>query len=360
MNRKLTYLLFAAILVAILAAPSAAQARAASDARAEAPTLAGLDPGNLAALRTRTAAVAPRRLVETSWSGGTYTATNGESVSVYVSTRYPDSEAVARQWADFFAALPHGTELALLRAYIAPLDEVQRMCWSDDVVGCYGNQKLVTIGDTSAGISPTSVATHEYGHHIAANRVNAPWAALTWGTKRWATYARICSRVQAGSAFPGDEGLNYSFNPGEAFAESYRVLVETNGTAVGYDWPIVDPSFLPDAQALAAVREDVVTPWTGATTKKISGKFLRGSRTWSTQVATLLDGDLRLRVTAPGGGGDDVALLSGDGQTVLATGSWDSSGGKSIEYRVCGARSVKVRITRGTTAARFTLRVVVP
>jgi hypothetical protein len=26
-------------------------------------------------------------------------------------------------------------------------------------------------------------------------------------------------------AFPGDEGMNYSLNPGEAFAESYRVLV---------------------------------------------------------------------------------------------------------------------------------------
>ena len=37
-------------------------------------------------------------------------------------------------------------------------------------------------------------------------------------------------------AFPGNEGANYSLNPGEAFAESYRVLVETNGTAVGYDW----------------------------------------------------------------------------------------------------------------------------
>jgi hypothetical protein len=78
------------------------------------------------------------------------------------------------------------------------------------------------------------------------------------------------------------------------------------------------------------------------------------------QVATPLDGDLRLRLTALGGGADDVTLLSNDGQTVLAKASWDTSGAKSIEYRVCGARSVRVRVTRGAAAARFTLRVAVP
>jgi hypothetical protein len=91
-------------------------------------------------------------------------------------------------------------------------------------------------------------------------------------------------------------------------------------------------------------------------TKTIRGKFLRQRRTWSTQVTTLLDGDLRLRVTVPGGGADDVTLLSSDGRTVLATGS----GGKSAEYQVCGARSVRVRVTRGGAAARFTLQVQTP
>jgi hypothetical protein len=154
--------------------------------------------------------------------------------------------------------------------------------------------------------------------------------------------------------------MNYSFNPGEGFAESYRVLIETNGTAVGYDWPIVDPSFRPDAQALTAIREDVLHPWSEPRTTTIKGKFLRRSRTRTTQVATRLDGDLRIGVTVPGGGADDVTLLSGDGETVLATASWNSSGGKSVEYRVCGARSLKVRVTRRAAAARFTLRVVVP
>jgi hypothetical protein len=359
MNANKTYLWRVAIFVTALVLPATASA-GMTRPQLEAPTLSQLDFGNVAAKRTAILAAAPRHLADLSWWGGTYSVPGGEKVSVYVSTSYPHSEAVAQQWAEFFAALPHGSELAIVKAYVAPLDEVQEMCWSDEVIGCYWGNRLVTVGDSSAGVSPASIATHEYGHHVAANRVNAPWMALAWGTKRWATQAKICSRVTAGTAYPGDEGVNYAFNPGEAFAESYRILVETNGTALGYDWPIIDPSFRPDAQALTAVREDVLHPWSGPTTKTISGKFLRRSRTWTAQVATPLDGDLRLRLTVPGAGANDVTLLSSDGRTVLATGSWDSSGGKSVEYRLCGARSLKVRVTRGGSAARFSLRVVVP
>ena len=157
----------------------------------------------------------------------------------------------------------------------------------------------------------------------------------------------------------GDEGLNYPLNPGEAFAESYRVLAETNGTAEGYDWPIVDPSFRPTPESLAALRDDVLHPWVGPMKTTIRGKFLRGKHIWSTRVATPFDGDFRARVTAPGSGADDVKLLSSDGGTVLATGSWTVRG-KSAEYRVCGARSVKVRVIRAVAAARFTLQVQVP
>jgi hypothetical protein len=360
MNAKRTYLLGLVILAAALAAPAAAFESPMRPARLEPPTVAGLDFANAAARRTTTLAASPRRLAAASWWSGTYTVAGGETVSVYVSTTYPEADAVARSWAEFFAGLPHGAELALLRAYIAPLDEVQGLCEGWDVLGCYGGQKLVTVGDSSAGVPPASVAAHEYGHHVAANRSNAPWAAIDWGTKRWASGAGICSRTQARTAFPGDEGANYSFNPGEAFAESYRVLAETNGSALGYDWPIIDPSFRPDARALAAVREDVLHPWVTSPATTIRGKFLRRSRSWTATVATPLDGDLRLRLTMPGGGVNEVTLLSSNGRTVLATGSWDSSGGKSVEHRICGARSVRVRVTRSGAATRFTLRVAVP
>jgi hypothetical protein len=353
----ITYFASAAVLVAGLVALAASPATPPS---LEAPTLARYDAGSTAARRSQVVATSPRRLSAASWWGGSYVVAGGERVSLYISTSYPQTDALAREWAEFFGSLVHGSELASLKAYIAPQDEVSELCFSEHALGCYGGQRLVTIGDSSAGVAPTSIATHEYGHHIAANRSNAPWVALDWGTKRWATQARICARARAGTAFPGDEGANYSLNPSEGFAESYRVLVETNGTAAGYDWPIVDPSFRPSTEALAAIRDDVLHPWLAGKTRTIHGKFLRRSRTWITTVATALDGELRIRVTAPGGGAHDVTLLSSNGRTVLSTSSWDSSGGKSVGYRVCGTRSVKVRVTRGVASARFTLLVTTP
>ena len=355
MKTKTTYLGWVVALVAALAAPTAS----AAQPQLESPSLSAAPFASLVR-RTTLLDSAPRHLSAASWSGGTYSAPDGEHVTVYISTSYPEADTLAQHWADFFAGLPHGKELSAAKVYIAPLPQVAEMCFTTEALGCYGGQTLVVVGESTDGIAPTSIATHEYGHHIAANRSDAPWSALDWGTKRWASQVGVCSRVAAGMAYPGNEGANYAFNPGEAFAESYRVLVETNGTAVGYDWPIVDPSFRPTPESLAALREDVLHPWAGPTTKTIRGKFLRHTRTWTTRLVTLLDGDLRLRVTVPDGGADDVTLLSSDGQTVLATGSWASSGGKSAEYQVCGARSVRVRVTRGGAAARFTLQVQTP
>jgi hypothetical protein len=359
MRRNTTYLLALTILVAAAAIPTTASAGDAP-ARLEAPTLAALDFNGMGTLQTTTLAAAPRSLATASWWGGTYTVVGGQRVTVYVSAAYPEADGVGRQWAEYFAGLVHGAELPMLKAYVAPLSQVAELCGSDYALGCYGGQTLITIGDSSSGYIPASIAAHEYGHHVAANRSNAPWAAIAWGTKRWASYMNICSRAQAGMVFPGDEGMNYEFNPGEAFAESYRVLIETNGTAVGYDWPIVDPSFRPDVHALDAIRQDVLNPWSEPSVQTIRGKFAAGSRMWTKTIATPLDGDLRVGVTVPGGGGDGVTLLSGDGRTVLGTGSWNSAGGKSLDYRTCGARSLKVRVTRSAAAARFTLRMVVP
>ena len=210
--------------------------------------------------------------------------------------------------------LPHGKELSAAKVYIAPLPQVAEMCFTTEALGCYGGQTLVVVGESTDGIAPSSIATHEYGHHVAANRSNAPWPAIDWGTKRWASQVGVCSRVRSGMAFPGDEGMNYSLNPGEAFAESYRVLVETNGTAAGYDWPIIDPSFRPTPESLAALREDVLHRRVGPQPQRRfeASSFAKGAPR-STKVATLLDGDLQLRVTVPGGGADDVTLLSSDG-----------------------------------------------
>jgi hypothetical protein len=336
------------VLVLAAAALAAAGTSAGAPAHSAAQTLPAL----------RTTALSQhgvRLLAQIPWHERRYTV-GGEEVRVSLSPAYAADPQAGQRWADFFAALPHNSELGLLDAYIAPLHEIAEICGAE-ALGCYRSNHLVTMGETNWGVSAQSVATHEYGHHIAANRSNAPWLAVDWGTKRWASQMDICSRVAQGMVFPGDEGDNYFLNPGEGFAESYRVLVETHGTAVGYDWPLVDESFRPTPESLAAIQEDVVHPWLGPTATKINGKFPRHRRSWTTQIATPLDGDLHLRLSVPGGGADDVTLLTGDGQTMLARGSWTTSGAKSVEYRICGARSLKVRVTRGGAATRFTLRV---
>jgi hypothetical protein len=215
----------------------------------------------------------------------------------------------------------------------------------------------MVIPDQSAfGISATSIATHEYGHHVAFNRLNAPWPAVDWGTKRWATYERVCQRAVAGTAYPGAEDANYQLNPGEAFAETYRVLNETS-VGLPTTWPIVDASFRPDAAALSAVRADVLEPWAAPVVTPKRVVFSARGRTWTIKVATPLDGELSAQVQP---GSADVALLSTGGGAPLERGAWSSSGAKELEHPVCGQRTFVLRVTRRTAVRRFVLHLSVP
>jgi len=297
-------------------------------------------------------AAGARRVARLRWES--FRAAAGPAIRV--SPAYGDGAGIAQRWDAFFQTLMHGPELALLNAYIAPLDEVRALCGSADVLGCYGANRLVIPDQGADGISATSIATHEYGHHVAYNRTDAPWLAVDWGPKRWATYERICARAAAGTAYPGAEDANYALNPGEGWAETYRVL---NESAAGQPmtWPIVDPSFRPDAGALAAAREDVLDPWTQPTATVQRIRFSGRSRTWTMQVPAPLDGTLQAEVRP---GSDDVALLPAAGGTPLVRGSWSSSGGKAFGYTVCGQRAFVLRVTRHTAARAFTLRLSVP
>src|SRR4029079_13414445 len=62
------------------------------------------------------------------WRGGKLGTATGESVTVYVSDSYPPEQVAPQTWADFFAGLPHGRELASVSVRIAPLAEIAEMC----------------------------------------------------------------------------------------------------------------------------------------------------------------------------------------------------------------------------------------
>jgi hypothetical protein len=265
---------------------------------------------------------------------------------VFVSAALPAELGTPQTWADFLAGLAHGPELSVLKTYVATFAEMQEIC-GEDALGCYGGDQLMSMGETLFGVSAQEVVRHEYGHHIAFHRLNPPWQAIDWGPKNWASLENVCKRAADRTAYPGDEGDYYSLNPGEAWAETYRLLEERRAGVAGSGWRIIDSSFYPTDAALQAAERDALQPWTANTTavyRRIFSK--RASRGWSIPLSTPLDGSLDIRMTLPRGGLQDMVLLDADGKTVLAKGLWSSTSTQRITTTVCGQRSLVLRVTQ--------------
>jgi hypothetical protein len=296
-----------------------------------------------------------RRLREGSW-GGVITASDGESVTIYVSDAYPVDPSIPQQAADFLTQLYHGSELSSVRVYLAPLAEVKSICGAR-AGGCYSAGQIVAPGDPlSDGTSGVNVLAHEYGHHIAANRNNSPWDAIDWGPKRWATAARVCTREASGTAFPGDEGSSYRLNPGEAWAETYRFLnYEKQAWAdwILTPWGTVDDSFYPDATQLEAAKADVLQPWRRGRSVIWNGRLrdvaskgrLTPVASARRVIATPLDGDLALIVPRePTGMTLSVSTLHG-----RVLGGTDL---RILPIRLCGQRRLVLTV-RSRKLGRF-------
>lgn len=279
------------------------------------------------------------------WLGGPTTAATGEPVTVYVSASLPSELGTPQTWADFIAGLLHGPELSALTAYIAMFDEMQQIC-GEHALGCYSANRMVSMGETMFGVTAAEVIRHEYGHHVAMHRLNTPWPAITWGPKTWATSQDVCRRAEAGSAYPGDQGERYFLNPGEAWAETYRLLDERRAGTSGSGWHIIDSSFHPDDADLEAAERDVVAPWSGPRTTTYRSGFTSARRvSWVVRVDTPRDGSIELTVSLPRGGLHDVSLLDAKGKRVLATGLWAGQTVKRVSTTVCGQRTLVLRVT---------------
>jgi hypothetical protein len=304
---------------------------------------------------------APSRVVTElpGWHGGAFRTATGDTATIYVSDTYPEDQVLPQTWAEFFAALPHGRELASVLVRIAPLAEVELICGAG-ALGCYRGGELVVTGEAAGGTTPEEVARHEYGHHVASNRSNPPWRAVDWGPKRWASVQRICSRTETGTAFPGDEADRYRLNPGEAFAETFRVLAERKAGAALSSWSIVDGSFYPGADALRAAEEDVTKPWTTPEKKTVRARFRAdGPRRWLLPVTAPLDGELTAELRLPPGRLDTLELLTAEGR-VLARGLWAATSTRRLSFVICGQRRIALRVTRSGTPGRFDLTVTRP
>jgi hypothetical protein len=298
-----------------------------------------------------------RKLAAVAIWGGTYTASTGEHVKIQVSDQYPQEQSVPQHWADFLASLLHGPELQTVTLYLATFPEVQRIC-GDQALACYsGSQQMIvtTPDQVSPDISPESVVMHEYGHHVAASRNDAPWAAIDYGTKRWSSYVGVCAKTRAHQLFPGDEQANYQLNPGEAFAETYRVLNEHRLGEMESPWDAVSNTLYPDATALSLLSDDVTTPWTGDTSSTTSVRLTSRAKTRTVSFATPLDGTLRVTVRGAGNARVSLALLIGNSRAAQTVASGAVT--RSVSATVCGTRSYAARLTlqRGSGSFRLTI-----
>ena len=284
--------------------------------------------------------------------GGVYTTRTNERVTVYSSNAYAVDDATNQRWADFLASLIHGPELSSVSLFLAPPSQVASTCGGADILGCYGHDRIVAPGQGTIEVSAESVVAHEYGHHVAAHRSNAPWPALAWGTKRWASYEQVCRRARARELFPGAEGaLLYLFNPGEVFAETYRLLNERKAGLPETPWRVVDASLTPNARDLALVEQDVTQPWSANRTLRVRGAFrVRSPSVRNFKVATPLDGDFTASLQSAAGVKLDVL----NGKKRIARGTSSTAG------TVCGPRALTFRVTRTSGSGPFSLAVSLP
>jgi hypothetical protein len=280
-------------------------------------------------------------------TGGVYPTADGYQVRINVSASYAPDRIGPQSVADFLGSLLHGSELGRVTVNIGTLPETRAVC-GPRALACYdaASESIYVPGEDAVGLAVEQLLAHEYGHHVAVNRANPPWSALWFGPKYWASYESICRKSVAGEVYPGDESSRYPLNPGEGWAETYRLL---NASRLGgwreVGWSLVDPLFYPNAGALQAAQNDVLQPWTTPTVRTIRGTLRRrGYHHWT--VYTSQDGLATVSVT----GRVRASFYSSTAGQIV-----DGESGPSVT--VCGDRALQLGVY-GTGA--FTLTYSLP
>ena len=118
---------------------------------------------------------------------------------------------------------------------------------------------------------------------------------------------------------PGAEDpVQYTENPGEGWAETYRVLNERKAGRAETPWDIVSEAMYPTAADLAAAEQDVTNPWTHVTVTTQTAAFTRTTRKRTFTVATPLDGSLKVTLRPSAGMRLGLDVFAG-GQRVAHT-----------------------------------------
>lgn len=347
----------------------------ASTASAGARTLAPLNPGASALTRSTVFPLRDRvlqsrpgraRARAASTPERAYRAPDGTTVSVALSDSFaatPDNQAAVQSYVNFLSTRLHGGELNSLHVFIGSPAEINALCGGGaGVLACYiaGEQRMyVPSQDPTAGRTPFTreyVVTHELGHHIARSRRNDPFPALDFGPKYWSSYKHVCAGVLADRYFPGNQGSHYVDDPGESFADSYAHL---HFPAVPWQF---NPTLAPDPGAFAAIRQDVLGPWSGPKATSVRRLLTSRRRVRSFPVFYSLDGEVSLRLSGPSRANYDLEVLEA-GRVVArsrARGSRDTLRGAVCRPDAATTASLTVRVRRRSGSGLFTLRIAYP
>lgn len=286
--------------------------------------------------------------ISASAAASRYQVNDGSGVSVAIAVtpacQVACTAADPQQIANFLGTLIHGPEMELLTVQLDTPSQIDFDCGYGAQACYYGSENRIVIsGDgtpTPDGAGREFVLAHEYGHHVARHRESPPPfpAAIDWGTARWSSYEHVCQRFRAGGLFPGDEGLHYFRDPGEAFAESFAHLRFPES---GVRWRWVS-ALEPDPGALRAIRKDTLDPWLGRTAFRLRGHVppRRGGAAVRA-FRTPLDGTVSLRPA--GRPRYDLSLLNPAGR-VLRSSRHDLSFRRQLNYTVCGQSRLNVAV----------------
>lgn len=270
-------------------------------------------------------------------AGAVYLDQDGHTVQVDA-PNFPPDPSRDQAFVSLLGSLVHGDEIVTVALHLADPQEMQEWCGAS--AGACVTHSTIHIPGWLSPAQQQTVLAHEYGHIIHSNRDNPPTGSIRAGTKRWATYERICEGLRTGQYGESD----YYKRPREAFAQAYATLNFPDAR-----WEPFDETLRPDAFALDAIRQDVLDPWRPLVTK-VNGRMTKSKRKLVRPLSLPLDGQLIVALKAQRSLKAKLSLVVEDVKQTDR--NWDFIGTHPIEleHEVCGERTgtLRVKAAKGT------------
>ena len=288
--------------------------------------------------------------------GRTYLTASVDAQPVQVFRSSAPDPAADQALVDFLGTLVHGRELAALRVQVGAPAEINEICGGGRVVACYavGANRMYVPDRAVEGAPLDYVLAHEYGHHIASWRSNAPWDAVDWGPKYWASATRVCTHVHEGELFPGNQEGHYLDDPGEGFADSYAHISHPS-----VPWQF-NPLMRPSDAGFRAIRRDVLRPWAGPRKRTFHGRLGAHRQVRTFRLRLRLDGNVQLALRGHPGLRAQVELRARSFATAETLGAGRRRGFGVEWCRRQQVERLSVIVRRRAGAGRFALRVTWP